>query len=158
MRLLDNAFAFLFISFLVGVVMDPILRRLPIYGWISTRFLFSSPKVYEYLGVAWFRWLLLSTPLRLFNPNIRFSKSRDLETLKSVQQHIASAEVSHWVGFAFMFAMTLIAYWYRGPNAAIAFVCFNVVGNFYPCMLQQYNKRRLYPLIATLEKRAISQR
>lgn len=154
MHLLDNAFAFLFISFLAGVLIDPILRCLPIYGWLSTRFLFGNPKVYEYLGVQWFRWLLLSTPLRFFNPNIRFSKGRDLESLKSVQQHIASAEVSHWVGFAFMFAMTLIAWWNRGTNAGLSFLFFNVLGNLYPCMLQQYNKRRLYPLIAALEKRA----
>ncbi len=43
-----------------------------------------------------------------------------------------------------MLAMTLIAWWNRGTNAGLAFLFFNVLGNLYPCMLQQYNKRRLY--------------
>ena len=56
-------------------------------------------------------------------------KNRDLQLLKEIQKHIATAEVSNWVGL----------------------VSFNTVDNLYPCLHEQYNKQRLYQPIAAME-------
>ena len=153
MNLLNNAVAVMFLSFIIGVFADLFLRRLPLYESISGRFLFADEKIYERLGVAWFRRVLLATPLRLFNTQIKIPQNRDLQLLKDIRKHIATAEVSHWVGFAVMMVATIYAWMNYGPKIGLSFVVLNVLGNLYPCMLQQYNKRRLYQLIAAIERR-----
>ena len=154
MRVFDNAIAALFISFLFGGLGDAILRRLNIYEWLSTRYLFANAKTYERLGVLWFRKFLLATPLRYFNTKICFTQNRDLSLLKEIRGHIAAAEVSHWVAFVMLSVWMAAAWWYSGPKVGIAFLVLNIVGNIYPCLLQQYNKRRLAVLINFVEKRA----
>ena len=151
--LLGNPIAILFLSFLAGVFADSLLRGLPSYGWLSSRYLFVNPKTYERLGVLWFRRFLLATPLRFFNTNICFTKSRELELLKKVRGHIASAEVGHWVGFVTMMGLMIAAWWKYGLKVGLGYLVLNVVGNLYPCLLQQYNKQRLGQVIAVLEKR-----
>ncbi|RZT09457.1 hypothetical protein SAMN05216319_2116 [Duganella sp. CF402] len=154
MQFLGNPIAVMFLSFIIGVIADLVLRRMPFYSWISARYVFADSKTYEILGVGWFRKILLATPLRMFNTNIKLPKNRDLQLLKEIRKHIATAEVSHWVGFAVMMVATIYAWSAYGPKTGVSFVFFNTVGNLYPCLLQQYNKRRLYQLIAVMEQRA----
>ncbi|XLZ71006.1 hypothetical protein ABT364_03310 [Massilia sp. SR12] len=153
MQVLNNPIAIMFLSFIVGVLADLVLRRLPFYGWMSARYLFADAKTYESLGVERYRKILLATPLRLFNNTIKLPKKRDLQLLKEIRQHIATAEVSHWVGFAVMMVLTIHAWNSYGPKIGLSFVFFNIIGNLYPCLLQQYNKKRLYQLIAVMERR-----
>ncbi len=143
----------MFLSFIVGVMADPLLRRLANYDWLSSRYLFANSKAYENLGVLWYRKLLLATPLRSFNTMIHLSNDRSLVSLQRTRQYMASAEIGHWVALAAMLGLTVVAWWLRGPKIGIAHLFFNTVGNLYPCLLQQYNKRRLCQLIAALEKR-----
>ncbi len=153
MKILDNAIAAMFLSFLVGMLGNAMLRRLEIYERLSNMSLFSDPRSFENMGILWFRKFLLATPLCFFNTNIRFSSNRSTEALDSIRKHMANAEVSHWVGFAAMMGMTVVAWWYRGSTVGLAYVFFNTIGNLYPCLLQQYNKGRLEQLIAALQKR-----
>lgn len=151
--LLGNPIAMMFLSFLAGVFADSLLRRMASYEWLSSRYLFANHKAYERLGVLWFRKFLLATPLRLFNTHIRFTKNTNLDLLKRVREHIASAEIGHWVGFMVMLGLMIVAWWYYGSKVGLGYLFLNVLGNFYPCLLQQYNKRRLGQVIAVLEKR-----
>ena len=153
MHLLNNPVAILFLSFAFGVVADPLLRRTTNYNWLSTRYLFSNLKAYENLGVLWFRKILLATPFGKLNNKICFTRNRDLKILKGIREHIATAEVSHWVGFVTMLALTVWAWWYHGSRVGLACLVLNIIGNLYPCMLQQYNKRRLFKVISVLEQR-----
>jgi hypothetical protein len=152
-RLLDNAIAAMFLSFIVGMAVNALLRRLEIYDRLSNLSLFSDPKSFENIGVLWYRKILLATPLRYFNPNIRFSSDRSKETLDSIRVHMANAEVSHWVGFFAMLPVMVAAWWYRGSTVGLAYLVLNVLGNLYPCLLQQYNKSRLNKVIAITKKR-----
>lgn len=153
MQLLNNPVAVMFLSFIIGVIADLAMRRMPFYGWLSERYLFSDPKMYERLGIEQFRKILLATPLRMFNTSIKIPKNRDLRLLKEIRKHIATAEVSHWVGFTVMMVMTFYAWNTHGLKTGMGFVFFNIIGNLYPCLLQQYNKKRLYQLIALMERR-----
>lgn len=153
MPLLNNPVAVMFLSFIIGVIADLALRRMPFYGWLSELYLFSNPKMYERLGIERYRKILLATPLRMFNTNIKIPKNRDLRLVKEIRQHIATAEVSHWVGFIVMLVVTFFAWNAHGLKTGIGFVLFNIIGNLYPCLLQQYNKKRLYQLIALMERR-----
>ena len=154
MHLLDNVILILFLSFVVGVMVDPILRRMAPYESLSRRYLFSDSKTYESLGVLRYRDFLLATPFGSFNRDIHFSTSRDLKTLERIRDHMATAEMSHWVGFIAMLIVNGIAWWYRGPVLGLAYLSMNLLGNIYPCLLQQYNKRRLERLILVIERRS----
>lgn len=153
MNILGNPVAVLFLSFLVGMMGNAILSQLAIYESFSNRYLFSGAKPYESVGVLWFRKILLATPLRLFNLNIRFSADRKLETLDLVMKHMTNAEVAHWIGFAAMLLLNFPAWWYRGTGTALAYLILNTFGNLYPCLLQQYNRRRLSRVITATKIR-----
>ncbi len=156
MQLLDNFILFMFLSFVVGVIVDPILRRTTNYEWLSTRYLFSDSKTYEKIGILWFQKFLKVTPLGSFNGDIKFTHKRDLATLKAIRDQMATAEISHWVGFALMLGLTIVAWFTRGTVVGLGYILFNLLGNVYPSLLQQYNKRRLSRVISTLEKRSPS--
>jgi hypothetical protein len=139
---------------MVGIIADPLLRRrVSTYQWLSSRYLFVESKSYEMIGVLWFRRILLATPLRFFNPGLRLTSSRELAVLEDIRERMASAEVSHWVAFAWMLTLTPFAWWYHGLTVGLSYVALNAFGNLYPSLLQQYNKRRLARLISALEER-----
>ncbi len=152
--LLGNPLAVMFLSFLFGMMGNAILRPLAIYERISSRYLFSGSKPYERLGVLWYRWILLATPLRFFNTSIRFSAKRDLATLDSIMIHMKNAEVSHWIGFATMLAVNFIAWRYLGLRIASTYLLLNIFGNLYPCLLQQYNRHRLTRVVTAIKLRS----
>jgi len=47
MHVLDKVILIMFLSFVVGVIVDPVLRRVTDYESLSTRHLFSATKTYE---------------------------------------------------------------------------------------------------------------
>ncbi|MEM9588432.1 MAG: hypothetical protein AAGA03_14205 [Planctomycetota bacterium] len=153
MHLLDNVVMFTFLSFVIGVIADPFLRHVADYTWLSSRYLLRDQATYESIGILWYLRLLDATPLGSFNRSIHFTRNRDLKTFIVIRDHMASAEVSHWVGCTAMLGMTFVAIWYRGFLVGAAYVVFNILGNVYPCLLQQYNKRRLTRLIELAERR-----
>lgn len=153
-QVIDNPVAVMFLSFIFGMIGNSLLRRLDVYQRFRNWYLFSGLKAYEMLGVLWFRKFLLATPLRLFNSEIRFSKNRSLETLDAIRQHMTGAEVAHWFGFVAMLALNFVAWWRRGFAMGLAFLILNVLGNLYPCLLQQYNRRRLAKVMDALQARS----
>jgi hypothetical protein len=52
-----------------------------------------------------------------------------------------------------MLVLNVAAWWYRGLTIGLAYLILNILGNLYPCLLQQYNKRRLTRVIAATKKR-----
>lgn len=155
MNLLDNVIMWMFLSFVVGAMVDPILRKTTNYEKLSSLYVFRESKTYEAIGILWFRRFLKWTPFGSFNSDICFKSKRDLNEFRAIRESMASAEISHWVGFAAMLLLTLVALWYRGPVIGFAYVVFNLLGNVYPALLQQYNKRRLLRLILTAERRML---
>lgn len=144
MHLLDNVIAIVFLSFIFGMIGNAILGKTSLYQRLSERYLLANPKSYERLGVLWYRRILLATPLRYFNTSIRFSAAdRNLETLQAVRTNMINAEMSHWIAFAAMLTLNLVVLWYRGTGIAVAYLIFNIIGNLYPSLLQQYNRQRL---------------
>lgn len=153
MDILANPVAVLFLSFIFGMMGNALLSRLPSYERLGDRYLFSSLKTYERFGVLWYRRILLATPIRSFNTDIRFSTNRSIEALVSVKKHMTNAELAHWIGFAAMLTVTVAVLWFRGFELALAHLIFNVIGNLYPCLLQQYNRLRLSKALHAVMRR-----
>ncbi|MFN7843547.1 MAG: hypothetical protein ACK5YR_25100 [Pirellula sp.] len=84
---------------------------------------------------------------------IDFSANRSLEKFDVVLGHMVDAEVAHWIGFAGMLVFSIVAFWYRGIERASAHMILNLLGNLYPCLLQQYNRQRLNRVITSVKHR-----
>lgn len=153
MHILDNVIFWMFMSFVIGLATVPMVRRTALGQMLQTSYLFRDTKTYESVGVLWFKNLLLYSLFQSFNTDIHFTKQRDLETLRKIRGHMLTAEIAHWSGFVVMMILTIVAWISRGTLVGAGFLIANVFGNLYPCLLQQYNKRRLNRLIQLAENR-----
>ena len=79
------------------------------------------------------------------NPGLKDGiKSRDMDSLREIRDHMTGGEIGHWVGAIFMLIATLIAVWVGiGAGVIVVHLLLNVFGNVYLSLLQQYNKKRL---------------
>jgi hypothetical protein len=98
-------------------------------------------KVYQWFGLAAFRWVLLHTPLQRLNPNVRLRSGRsDFDRLLRSQR---AAEGSHAIAALITLAL---AAWYSLTGHAVVGLWFFVVNiplNLYPVMLQRWNRGRV---------------
>lgn len=102
-------------------------------------------RVYELLGVLFFRKLVRRGPLHIFAPKYQYSGRREL--LPLLEQETRTAEAIHM--FAFFASLLLVAYalYYGWFDSVGWLLLFNVLLNVYPVMLQRYNRVRLQRLL-----------
>ncbi len=112
-------------------------------------------KAYERLGLLAFRWVLLRSPLAWLNPNVRLRSGRsDFDRLLRSQR---AAEGSHAVAAACTLAL---AAWYSSTGRAVVglwLFAINIPLNFYPIMLQRWNRGRIKRAQRRLTRRCESQ-
>lgn len=98
-------------------------------------------RIYQRMGLAVFRWVLLHTPLQRLNPNVRLKSGRsDFDRLLRSQR---AAEGSHTIACVITLAL---AGWYSlTGRVVVAFWLFviNIPLNLYPIMLQRWNRGRV---------------
>ncbi len=70
-----------------------------------------------------------------------------METLESVKMHMTDAELSHWVAFFRHARRKRLCLVVPQSQDGLAFLLVNIIGNLYPCLLQQYNRHRLAKVI-----------
>ena len=142
--LLDNPIFFLCLSYTFGLVVDQVLRKTIDYSRISGFQLFRNARTYEQIGILHFRRLLVRSRLTM-NPGLKDGiKDWDVESLKTVRDHMAGAEIGHWAGAVFLLGVTFAAAWFRrNPTLVVGYLVLNLLGNVYLSLLQQYNKRHL---------------
>ena len=127
---------FIGISFLVS--------RLP--KIIYDRFQISEDlSIYKKLGVDKFK--KLSTNGDLINRRIRkkYPTHRNVINIETIQEKLNetySIEKSHTVLFIFCLLTNIYAFWTNSIGTAIILFMGNILFNFYPNLLQQYNRIR----------------
>jgi hypothetical protein len=112
-------------------------------------------KIYEHSGLLAFRWLLLRSPLAWLNPNLNLRSGRsDFDRLLRSQR---VAEGSHAVAAACTLA--LATWYYVTGRGIVGFWLFaiNIPLNFYPVMLQRWNRGRVQRVQRRLTIRCESQ-
>lgn len=117
--------------------------------WLKIRFNAKyyevSPKEikwYRALRVAWFRWLLIHTPLKWMNQRIR----PDSRNISQTVYFMNEAETAHAINFFIAVAIALstslvhvqLSFW-------LLFI--NIFTNIYPIMVQRYNRHRIQQLL-----------
>ncbi len=104
-------------------------------------------RVYERLGVPFFKQLVRRGPLAIFSPTLRFPKDKTGAALQHLDHEMRKAEAGHV--YIFLLMLVFISYallngWF---DAAGWMLVFNVLINGYPIMLQRYNRILLQELI-----------
>lgn len=127
---------FILISYLVSRIPKTFYDRLQVS---------EDLKMYKKLGVIKFK--KLSTNGDLINRRIRrkYPSYRNVINIENIKEKIIETytiEKSHTVLFVFCFLTSMYAFWtYSIVTACVLFIG-NIVFNYYPNLLQQYNRIR----------------
>lgn len=139
------SFAFVVVWFpmvVVGVMSRVVQVRLPERFHALRRFE-RGGRVYELVGIRWFKAVLRRGPLAAFNPDLHLPTERMPAKLAWLAQRMRDAEASHAVLFVATLAVVVNAVVRGWWLAAVSTLVFDVVMNGYPVMLQRYNRARL---------------
>jgi hypothetical protein len=135
-------FAFL-VSFVVlvwVVVLQRLLRLSFGAAYYRPREWERRGRVYERLGVRVAKYLLTRRVWR--NPAFYF-ESRGDRLLAALEDTLREAETGHVLAFVAMLLFTAYALAHAWWDLAGWLICFNVLVNGYPILLQRYNRGRL---------------
>ncbi|MBV9788916.1 MAG: hypothetical protein JOZ51_12115 [Chloroflexi bacterium] len=111
-------------------------------------------RVYERVGIRWFKGLMQREPLSRLNPVLRLASDRTLSALRRLDREMRKAETSHVYIFVLMLCLMVYALLRQWLDALLWVFVFNLIFNGYPIMLQRYNRARLKLLI---DRRAVAQ-
>jgi hypothetical protein len=116
-------------------------------GYYATKAFEQNGRVYEYLGIRFFKRLVRRGPFSVFSPTLRFPKEKTIPALKGLDGEMRKAEAGHVTIFLLMSGFIGYAL-FRGWFDAVGWLLlFNLLINGYPIMLQRYNRIKLQELI-----------
>lgn len=129
------------ISWIVGIIVNTLIKNQPWYKNLSYIELVKSKRVNKWMGIDAIKWIIINTPFKYFNPGLKVKgKGTDLVALR---REMTYAEIGHLVGFVFVTFFALI----KAINVSILFgviiMMVNLLMNLYPSLLQQQNKKRI---------------
>lgn len=129
------------ISWIVGIIVNTLIKNQPWYKNLSYIELVKSKRVNKWMGIDAVKWIIINTPFKYFNPGLKVQgKGTDLVALR---REMTYAEIGHLVGFVFVTFFALI----KAINVSILFgviiMMVNLLMNLYPSLLQQQNKKRI---------------
>jgi len=113
-------------------------------------------RLYELLGVRWFKRLLRRGPLAVFNPDLHLPADPSTANLEHLEQRMRDAEASHFILLVMTFGGVLHAVARGWWGAAGWVLLFDALVNGYPVMLQRYNRgllSRRFNLSRTTQRR-----
>ena len=129
---------------IVFIALSYLVSRLP--KSLYDRFQISTDlKIYKKLGVDKFK--KLSTNGNIINSRIKrkfptYRNVTNLETIKEKLNETYTIEKSHTVLFIFCLLTNIYALWTNSIGTAIVLFAGNILFNYYPTLLQQYNRIR----------------
>lgn len=110
--------------------------------------------IYYRLGGDLFRWFLLATFWRNAAQRERFFNGR-ADGLDHLSEQSMKAEFGHLIPFILLtLAAIYVGVGYAKWELAAWILGFNVLGNFYPVLLQRYHRSRIERMRALLERRS----
>lgn len=133
------------ISWMVGIIVNSFLVKTNYYERLSNMNFITSKALNKYIGIKYFKWIVINTFFSFFNQSIKLSNGKlDLE---SVRKEMTISETSHLIGFIFVLGFAI--YWtiIHSFVSGLTIMAANVILNLYPSLLQQENKRRIDKLI-----------
>lgn len=143
-KYLTFSFAISVISWIVGMVVNAGLIKTPFYKEYLTKLNFiTDENLNRYMGVGTFKWIIIHSPLKYFNPKLSLKKKIKASELSDLRNEMTIAEISHLIGFVFVVGFVLVKLMQGYHLFALVILIVNILMNLYPTLLQQQNKRRI---------------
>jgi len=152
MKYIIFSVSIVFISWLVGMILNAIIKNTSFYASISNLNFIKNSKLNKVIGLNYFKWIVKNTFFKFFNQKIKVDNKQT--DLKVIRKEMTIAEVSHLIAFVFVFLVAV----YKSVTVSIllglSIMLVNVLMNLYPSLLQQENKRRLDKFVALKNRKA----
>ena len=133
-----------FISWIVGMIVNAFLMKTIYYQKkLSNLNFIKSDKLNRVLGIDIFKWIVINTFFKFFNPKLKLNKRVNLVELNYLRNEMTNAEISHLIGFGFMIIFAAFGVINGKYLSATTIMFVNILMNLYPSLLQQENKRRI---------------
>ena len=150
-KYLSFSIAIAFISFIVGMTLNAIVKRTDAYNnKLSNLNFVKSEKLNGWIGVGFVKWIVKNTPFKYFNQKLKLSNKIEKSDLLILRKEMTSSEIDHLIGFAFVTIFALVKFYKTELVFGLTILIVNVLMNLYPSLLQQQNKRRIDKLIKKL--------
>lgn len=132
-----------FISWIVGMIINVLLRNLEFYKKISNLNFIKNETVNKRIGLGIFKWIVKNTFFKYFNQKLKLKNKIEITDLNDLRSEMTFSEISHLIGFAFVNIFILMKLINGNFLFALIFMTVNILMNLYPSLLQQENKRRI---------------
>jgi hypothetical protein len=143
-KYLTFGFAISFISWIVGMIVNAALIKTPYYNQKLSNFNFlSNENLNKYIGIEIFKWLIIHSIFKYFNPKLSLKKKINVSELADLRNEMTIAEMGHLIGFCFVTVFVLVKLINGNYLFAFIILIVNILMNLYPSLLQQQNKRRI---------------
>ncbi|QHS57922.1 hypothetical protein GWR56_09995 [Mucilaginibacter sp. 14171R-50] len=139
-KYISFSIAITFISFIVGMVINAILKKTSLYNKLSDLNFIKNDKRNKWIGVGIVRWIVLNTPFKFLNQKL---KATERTGLRKLRDEMTSAEIDHLIGFVFVAVFASVKFYKSDWLFGITIMTVNAVMNLYPSLLQQQNKRKI---------------
>ncbi len=146
-KYLVYSFTIAIFSWIVGMMLNGVLRKKAYYNKLSNLNLIKDEALNKKIGLGFFKWMVKNTFFKYFNQNLQLKNKIDAATLKQLRTEMTFSEISHLIGFGFMVLVALIAFIYGNYSFGLIILMVNIWMNLYPSLLQQENKKRIDRLI-----------
>ena len=147
-----NAIVIAFGFSVVGLLLNFPIRNMAFYNKLSRLNFVKGKKANKYIGVLYFRQMLITSFWRHFNPKIKVTGKANHDELLTLRKEMTYAEISHLLAFISVLVFAGITYSSKHYSFIIALLISNILFHFYPALVQQYNKRRLDIVLTRIKK------
>lgn len=140
-----------FISFIVGMTINAVLRKTDFYNRsLSSLNFIKSEKLNKFIGLGIFKWFIKNTFFKYLNQSLTIKKKIEKTDLINLRDAMTKAEIDHLIGFIFVTAFALVKFFNFDFVFGLTIMIVNALMNLYPSLLQQENKRRIDKFIIRL--------
>jgi len=148
---LSFSIAITFISFIIGMIINNILKKTEIYNnKLSNINFIKSERLNKLIGVAIVKWIVINTPFKYFNQKFKLRNKIKKTGLVKMRAEMTSSEIDHLIGFIFVAIFALVKFYKTELLFGLTIMIVNILMNLNPSLLQQQNKRRIDRLIKKL--------
>jgi Glycosyl-4,4'-diaponeurosporenoate acyltransferase len=151
-KYLSFSIAITFISFVVGIAVNAVLKKTKFYNTeLSNLNFIRSDMLNKWFGVDLVRWTVKNTPFKYLNQKLTLNGKIEKAGLHKLRQEMTSSEIDHLIGFVFVAIFALVKFYKTEWLFGLTIMIVNILMNLNPSLLQQQNKRRIDKLIKKLQ-------
>lgn len=150
-KYLTFGIAITFISWIVGMAVNAVLRKTEYYNKsLSNLNFIENEKWNKFIGLGIFKWIVKNTFFKFFNQKLKLKKKIEKTELNNLRNEMTISEIDHLIGFGFVAVFALVKVWNSYYLFGLVIMSVNILMNLYPSLLQQENKRRIDKLMKKL--------